>query len=78
MYDDNSQYYRPMHLTWILTAFTENIIITAHPSKSGGAWWYGTTAKEGKSGFFPSTYVQELENGKSLRYKREDLTDFLF
>ncbi|THH02546.1 hypothetical protein EW145_g6732 [Phellinidium pouzarii] len=43
-------------------SFAENIVITAHPSKSGGAWWYGTTVKGGKSGFFPSTYVQEMEN----------------
>lgn len=45
-------------------AFSENIIITAHPSKSGGAWWYGTSVKDGKAGFFPSTYVQELEHGR--------------
>ena len=41
------------------------MIIIANPSKSGGAWWYGKAVKEGKSGFFPSTYVQELENGRS-------------
>lgn len=48
-----------------LSAFSENIVIIANPSKSGGAWWYGKTVKEGRSGLFPSTYVQELENGES-------------
>ncbi|KIK93045.1 hypothetical protein PAXRUDRAFT_537374, partial [Paxillus rubicundulus Ve08.2h10] len=41
--------------------FAENVIIIAHPSKSGGDWWYGTTVKDGKSGFFPQTYVQGVE-----------------
>lgn len=39
-------------------------MIKAHPSKTGGDWWYGTLVKEGKSGFFPSTYVQQLEDGE--------------
>ncbi|KAI6009637.1 hypothetical protein F5J12DRAFT_935062 [Pisolithus orientalis] len=42
-------------------SFGENIVIEAHPSKSGGDWWYGTTASNGRSGFFPQTYVQVLE-----------------
>ncbi|KIJ10660.1 hypothetical protein PAXINDRAFT_172093 [Paxillus involutus ATCC 200175] len=42
-------------------SFAENTIITAHPSKSGGDWWYGTMVKNGKSGFFPQTYVQGVE-----------------
>ncbi|KAG2348212.1 hypothetical protein BDR05DRAFT_903524 [Suillus weaverae] len=42
-------------------SFVENLIITAHPSKSGGDWWYGTIVKDGKSGFFPQTYVQMVE-----------------
>ncbi|KIO00856.1 hypothetical protein M404DRAFT_29251 [Pisolithus tinctorius Marx 270] len=42
-------------------SFGENIVIEAHPSKSGGDWWYGTTANDGRSGFFPQTYVQVLE-----------------
>lgn len=48
------------------SAFAENVVIVANPSKSGGAWWYGKIVKDGKSGFFPSTYVQELESGKHL------------
>jgi hypothetical protein len=50
-----------------LQDFAENMIITAHPSKSGGDWWYGTMVKDGKSGFFPQTYVQEVEQGISRR-----------
>ncbi|KAF9228917.1 hypothetical protein BS17DRAFT_772724 [Gyrodon lividus] len=42
-------------------SFAENMIIAAHPSKSGGDWWYGTMVKDGRSGFFPETYVQEVE-----------------
>lgn len=45
-------------------AFAENLVMLAHPSKSGGAWWYGSLVKGGKTGFFPSTYVQELETGQ--------------
>lgn len=52
-------------IAYTCTAFAENIVIIANPSKSGGAWWYGKTVKENKSGFFPSTYVQELETGES-------------
>jgi Variant SH3 domain len=39
------------------TAFDENLIITANPSKSGGDWWYGSLVSNGKSGVFPKTYV---------------------
>ncbi|KAF8589690.1 hypothetical protein K439DRAFT_300209 [Ramaria rubella] len=46
-------------------SFDENVLIKAYPSKSGGDWWYGTLVKEGRSGFFPSTYVLELENVKA-------------
>jgi hypothetical protein len=42
-------------------SFGENLILTAHPSKSGGDWWYGTVTRDGKSGFFPKTYVQIVE-----------------
>ncbi|KIN94364.1 hypothetical protein M404DRAFT_1008388 [Pisolithus tinctorius Marx 270] len=42
-------------------SFSENIVMEAHPSKSGGDWWYGTTANDSRSGFFPQTYVQVLE-----------------
>jgi hypothetical protein len=38
-------------------------VINAHPSKSGGDWWYGTPSVGGKTGFFPRTYVQTFENG---------------
>ena len=48
----------------LLVAFAENIVLDANPSKSGGAWWYGVSVKEKKTGFFPSTYVQELESGE--------------
>jgi hypothetical protein len=41
--------------------FDTNTIIVAHPSKSGGDWWYGTTVKDGKAGFFPQTYVQKVK-----------------
>ena len=43
--------------------FDTNTIIVAHPSKSRGDWWYGTTVKDGKAGFFPQTYVQKVEQG---------------
>lgn len=44
-----------------MTAFGENLILTAHPSKSGADWWYGTLQRDGKSGFFPKTYVERVE-----------------
>ena len=46
-------------------AFVENLAIIAHPSKSGGDWWYGTLVQNGKKGFFPSSYVQIMEPGNS-------------
>ncbi|EGO21969.1 hypothetical protein SERLADRAFT_417338 [Serpula lacrymans var. lacrymans S7.9] len=45
--------------------FGENLILTAYPSKSGGDWWYGALARDGKSGFFPQTYVQVTEKFKA-------------
>ncbi|CCM04566.1 uncharacterized protein FIBRA_06747 [Fibroporia radiculosa] len=42
-------------------SFAENLLLTAHPSKSGGEWWYGTLLQDGKSGFFPKTYVEKIE-----------------
>ncbi|KAI0312324.1 hypothetical protein OF83DRAFT_1146615 [Amylostereum chailletii] len=42
-------------------SFGENLILTAHPSKSGGDWWHGTIVRDGKSGFFPKTYVQIMD-----------------
>jgi len=47
-------------------AFAENLVLVAHPSKSGGDWWYGTLLAEARSGFFPKTYVQTLENSTLL------------
>ncbi|EIN07872.1 hypothetical protein PUNSTDRAFT_103983 [Punctularia strigosozonata HHB-11173 SS5] len=46
-------------------SFGENLVLTAHPSKSGGDWWYGTLVRDGKSGFFPKTYVQEVQSTKA-------------
>ncbi|KAH9053752.1 hypothetical protein EDB87DRAFT_1650194 [Lactarius vividus] len=46
-------------------SFGENLVIIAHPSKSGGDWWYGTVANSGKAGFFPKTYVQDIEAVKA-------------
>jgi hypothetical protein len=46
-------------------SFGENLVIVAHPSKSGGDWWYGTVVSTGKAGFFPKTYVQDLEAVKA-------------
>ena len=43
-------------------AFGENVIITAHPSKTDGDWWYGTSLNNNNTGFFPCTYVVKLEN----------------
>jgi actin cytoskeleton-regulatory complex protein PAN1 len=45
-------------------AFSENLILTAHPSKSGGDWWYGTILRDKKSGFFPRTYVDQIQSSK--------------
>ncbi|KZT11160.1 uncharacterized protein LAESUDRAFT_754850 [Laetiporus sulphureus 93-53] len=45
-------------------SFAENLILTAHPSKSGGDWWYGTLVRDGKAGFFPKTYVERVQQAK--------------
>ncbi|KAG9114454.1 hypothetical protein FRC07_007636, partial [Ceratobasidium sp. 392] len=42
-------------------SFGENLMINAHPSKSGGDWWYGSLSKTGKKGFFPRSYVDVIE-----------------
>lgn len=39
----------------------ENIVISAHPSKSDGEWLYGAVESTGKSGTFPKSYVEELK-----------------
>lgn len=49
-------------------AFGENLVVKAHPSKTGGDWWYGTVVSNGKAGFFPKTYVQAFETGKYPLY----------
>jgi hypothetical protein len=42
-------------------SFVENVVIEAHPAKDPmGAWWYGTLVKEGKKGWFPSAYIEEM------------------
>jgi len=46
-------------------SFPENVILTAHPSKSGGDWWYGTSTRDKKPGFFPQTYVERVETVKA-------------
>ncbi|KAI0933423.1 hypothetical protein AcV5_005570 [Taiwanofungus camphoratus] len=46
-------------------SFAENLILKAHPSKSGGDWWYGTVERNGKAGFFPRTYVENIEQIKA-------------
>jgi len=51
---------RPEDLT-----FGENLILLANPSKIGGDWWYGIVVRDGKSGFFPKTYVEALEITKA-------------
>ncbi|KAF7350710.1 Kinase-like protein [Mycena sanguinolenta] len=40
--------------------FAENVILIANPSKTGGEWWYGKSLRDGASGMFPRTYVQEI------------------
>jgi uncharacterized protein YaiE (UPF0345 family) len=46
-------------------SFGENLTLRAHPSKTGGDWWYGTLICTGKSGLFPKTYVQEITSVKA-------------
>ncbi|KDQ59802.1 hypothetical protein JAAARDRAFT_56764 [Jaapia argillacea MUCL 33604] len=43
-------------------SFGENLVLTAYPSKSGSEWWYGSLVQDGRSGFFPKTYVEKIEN----------------
>jgi len=49
-------------------AFHENGIVVAHPSKSGGDWWYGRNVSTGKRGLFPKTYVEVVKPCKSLLF----------
>ena len=44
-------------------AFTENVIIEAHPCRNDdGPWWYGTLSATGSKGYLPKNYVKELEH----------------
>lgn len=47
-------------------SFPENVVLTAHPSKSGGDWWYGASARDNKSGFFPRTYVEVVQAVRAI------------
>jgi hypothetical protein len=47
-------------------AFDENVVLSAHPSKSGSDWWYGTLVKNNQKGFFPSSYVTIIDQGPLL------------
>ncbi|KAG8833257.1 hypothetical protein FRC17_011032 [Serendipita sp. 399] len=42
-------------------SFNNNIVIVAHPSKSGGPWWYGVSPSTGEKGFLPRSYLQAME-----------------
>ena len=47
------------------------MVIEAHPAKDPESpWWYGTLVKEGKKGWFPHTYVEEMS--------RESMSFFTF
>ncbi len=58
-------------------AFGENLIISAHPSKSGGDWWYGTLVSNGKRGFFPAGYVAVIDQGREILYLFFSYSKFL-
>ncbi len=41
-------------------------MLQAHKSKDADSpWWHGTLVKGGKSGWFPSNYVEQLQRGYS-------------
>lgn len=50
------------HRSDMAVGFAPDMIIEAHPSKSGGDWWQGTLIASGKSGMFPQSYVEPLKN----------------
>ena len=38
------------------------MVLMAHPAKdSSSPWWYGMLMQEGKSGWFPNNYVEEIK-----------------
>lgn len=46
--------------------FKDNLVLVAHPNKdSSSEWWYGTTVKDGRAGWFPKTYVERIDMGES-------------
>ena len=58
-------------------SFIENVVIEAHPAKDPmGAWWYGTLVKEGKKGWFPSAYIEEMSR-KSDECAPQECTSLL-
>lgn len=56
------------HLLILDLAFTENVILIANPSKSGGDWWFGRNVVSGKSGLFPKTYIEIVKPGALFDY----------
>jgi SH3 domain len=55
-------------------SFSEDENIKAHPSKDTDSdWWYGTSLKTNNCGFFPRTYCEVVEKGKSMK-KENHLT----
>lgn len=49
----------------------------AHPAKdSSSPWWYGMLLQEGKSGWFPNNYVEEIKRESRLWVGRFSLPRF--
>ncbi|KAF7972256.1 hypothetical protein HWV62_18572 [Athelia sp. TMB] len=46
-------------------SFGQDLVLLASPSKTGNDWWYGTIVRDGTAGFFPKTYVQEIQPVKA-------------
>lgn len=47
--------------------FGENVVIEAYKAKDpSSAWWYGTVVKDNHSGWFPSSYVAEMQPAKAV------------
>jgi hypothetical protein len=46
----------------------------AHPAKdSSSPWWYGMLLQEGKSGWFPNNYVEEIKREYRCHVERISL-----
>ena len=42
-------------------SFKENVAIVAHPAKDESSpWWYGMLVEEGRKGWFPHSYVEQM------------------